>query len=116
MIAEPLKCLADAPLLPELGEYELNRLADPPIGMKHDLSQRITAIADGEPLEKFAAAGFGLLARLQPLAYDLQFDDTERPFDAQHQLIVEVIQIIDLLLVGDEGSKDLANFQQTAPV
>jgi hypothetical protein len=35
------------------------------------------------------------------LAYDLELDDAERPFDAQHQLIVEIIQLVDLLLVSD---------------
>ena len=31
--------------------------------------------------------------RQHPLAYDLEFDDAECPFDAQHQLIVEIIQL-----------------------
>src|SRR3954447_449304 len=115
MITEPLKCLPNAPLLAELEKSSLISRAPPPIGMKRNLPHSITAIADREPLEELAAARFGLLSRMQPLAYDLQFDDAERPFDAQHQLIVEIVQIIDLLLIGDEGTKDLAHFQQTAP-
>ena len=103
-------------MFPKLGEHELNRFRDPSIGMKCDLTERVAGIADRDSFEEFAAARFGLLAREQSLAYDLQFDHAERPFDAQHQLVIEVIQVIYLLLVGDQGSKDLADLQQTAPV
>src|SRR5215813_14032835 len=101
MITEPLECLTYAPQFSKLREYELNRFQDPPIGMKHNLTQRVTSIPNREPLEQFAAARFGLLPREQSLADDFEFNDAERPFDAQHQLIVEIIQIVDLLLVGD---------------
>ena len=77
---------------------------------------RSTGIPNREPFEQFAAARFGLLPRQQSLAYDLEFDHAECPFDAQHQLIVEIIQIVDLLLVGDKRSKDLTHLQQPTPV
>jgi hypothetical protein len=70
--------------------------ADPPIGMKSDLVQSVNRIADRQPLEQFTAACFGLLASEHSLPYDLEFDYAERSFDAQHQLVIEVIQIVDL--------------------
>src|SRR5215469_12269672 len=111
MIPEPLKCLTHAPQFAKLSEDELNRFADPSIGMKHNLTHRVSGISHREPFEQFATACFGLLPGQQSLAYDLEFDHAERPFDAQHQLIIEIIQIVDLLLVHDERSKDLAHLQ-----
>ena len=69
--------------------------------MKHDLTHSVAGIPNRKPFEQFAAAGFGLLPRQQSLAYNLELDDAECPFDAQHQLIVEIIQIVYLLLVSD---------------
>src|SRR5215469_16027443 len=101
MITEPLECLTHTPQFSKLREYELNRFRNASIGMNDDLTHSITGIADREPFEQFAATRFGLLSREQSLAYDLEFDDAERSFDAQHQLVVEIVQIIDLLLIGD---------------
>src|ERR1700755_646138 len=84
--------------------------------MKHNLSDGVSGISNREPFEQFAAARFGLLPRQQSLAYDLEFDDAERSFDAQHQLIVEITQIVDLLLVSDKRSKDLTHLEQRTPV
>ena len=46
MITEPLECLTHAPQFPKLTEDELNRFADPLIGMKYDLPERIKGIPD----------------------------------------------------------------------
>ena len=46
----------------------------------------------------------------------LQLDDTQRPLDAQDQLVIQVIQVIDLLLVSDERAEDLAHLHEAAPV
>src|SRR6516164_8101180 len=116
MIAEPLKCLTHAPSLPKLREHELNGLADPPIRMKSDLAQCVNSVAYRQPLKQFATACLGLLAGEHSLAYYLEFDYAERSFDAEHQLIIEIIQIVDLLFVSNEGSENLTHFQQSAPV
>src|SRR6516225_3792297 len=116
VITEPLECLTHAPQFSKLGEHELKRFADPSVGMKRNLTHGVPGIPNRESFEQFAAARFGLLSRQQSLAYDLEFDDAECSFDAQHQLIVEIIQIVDLLLVSDKRSKDLANLQQPTPV
>jgi hypothetical protein len=84
--------------------------------MKRDLADRINRIADRQPLEQFSAASFGLLAREHSLPYDLEFDHAERSFDAQDQLVIQVIQVVDLLFVGNERPEDLAHLQQSTPV
>jgi hypothetical protein len=84
--------------------------------MKRNLTHGVSGIPNRESFEQFAAARFRLLPRQQSLAYDLEFHDAERSFDAQYQLIVEIIQIVDLLLVSDKRSKDLADLQQPTPV
>jgi hypothetical protein len=101
VITEPLECLTHAPQFSKLGEHELYRFADPSVGMKHDLTHGVAGIPNRKPFEQFAAARFGLLPCQHSLAYNLELDDAECPFDAQHQLIVEIIQFIDLLLVSD---------------
>jgi hypothetical protein len=53
--------------------------------MKNGLTQSIQDISDRKPLEQFAAASFRLLALLQSLPKNLQFDDTECPLDAKDQ-------------------------------
>lgn len=116
VIAKPLERLAHAPEFPKLREDELNGFANPPVGMKHDLTHGIQGIPDRKPLEQLTTARFGLLPLLQPLPKNLQLHDTQRPLDPQDQLVVEIIQVIDLLLVSQESSKDLANLEQPAPV
>jgi hypothetical protein len=44
VITEPLECLTHAPQFSKLGEYELNRFADPSVGMKHDLTHGVAGI------------------------------------------------------------------------
>src|SRR5580765_6072430 len=116
MITKPLESLAHTPPFTKLYEYELNGFENPSIGMKIDLTHSISDIADRKSLEQLATPCFGLLSCLQSLPKDLQFDDAERSLDAQDQVVIEIIQIIDLLLIGDQGSKNLAHLQQPAPV
>ena len=59
--------------------------------MNRNLTRGVSGIPNREPFEQFAAARFVLLPRQQSLADDLEFDDAERSFDAQHQLVVEII-------------------------
>src|SRR6266568_4836751 len=91
MITEPLKCLTHTPPFPELREHQLNSFRNPTIGMQNDLTQRVKRIPDRESFEQLAAARFRLLPRLESLPKNLQFDDAERSFDAQHQLVIEII-------------------------
>src|ERR1700756_3161281 len=116
VITEPLERLTHAPPFSKLGEHELNRFADPSVGMKRNLTHGVSGIPNREPFEQLPRRAFNLLPRQQSLAYDLEFHDAERSFDAQYQLIVEIIQIVDLLLVSDKCSKDLTNLQQPTPV
>src|SRR5271166_1808761 len=116
MITEPLERLTHAPQFSKLGEHELDRFADSSIVVKHNLTHTVAGISNRESLEQFAAAGFGFLPRQQSLPYDLQLNDAEGPLDAQHQLIVEIVQIVNVLLVGDKRSKDLTHLQQPTPV
>ena len=91
MITEPLECLPHAPQFSKFSEYQLNGFRDPSIGVPNDLTRGVKGIPDRQPFEQFAAAGFGLLPCQHSLADDLEFDDAECSFDAQHQLIVEII-------------------------
>src|SRR6201988_341146 len=58
VITEPLECLTHAPQFSKLGEHELNRFADPSVGMKHDLTDGGAGIPSRQPFEQFAAARF----------------------------------------------------------
>src|SRR5712692_4436710 len=116
MITKPLESLAHTPPFPKLHEYQLNGFVNPSIGMKIDLTHGIPGVSYWKPLEQFPTARFGLLSCLQSLPKDLQFDDAQRSLDAQDQLVIEIIQIIDLLLISDQSSKNLAHLQQPAPV
>src|SRR5262249_35003157 len=116
VITEPLECLTHAPQFSKLGEHELKRFADPSVGMKRNLTHGVSGIPNREAFAQFPAALLSRAPRQQSLAYDFEFHDAERSFDAQHQLIVEIIQIVDLLLVRDQRSKDLTNLQQPTPV
>jgi hypothetical protein len=75
--------------------------ADPSVWVKHDLIHGVAGIPNRTPLEQFAAARFGFLSCQHSLAYNLELDGAECPFDTQHQLIVEITQIVDLLLISD---------------
>ena len=51
--------------------------------MKHDLTDGVAGISNRKPFKQFAAPRFGLLPCQQSLAYYLELDDAECPFDAQ---------------------------------
>jgi hypothetical protein len=51
VITKPLETLTHAPVLPKLGEDELNRVAQSLVWMQHDFSQSVLDISDGKPLE-----------------------------------------------------------------
>ena len=72
MIAKPQERLTYAPPFPKLQKYQLNRFADPLIGMNDNLTRRVSDIADRKPFEQLTAARFGFLARLESLPKDLQ--------------------------------------------
>ena len=61
-------------------------------------------------------ARLGLLSRLHPLPENFQLDDTQCSFNTQHRLIIQVTQIVNLLFVSDEGSKNPADFDKPAPI
>src|SRR5208337_1974473 len=84
--------------------------------MKHNLTQGVPNIAHRKPLEQLPAARFGLLAGLESLPKNLRFYDAESSLDSKDQLIIEIVQVVNLLLVGDQGSKNLTHLQQPAPV
>src|SRR3974377_2433993 len=84
--------------------------------MQDNLTGEIPGVANRQPFEQLAAARFRFLAGLHPLPKDLQFDNAECPFDSQHQLVIKVIQLVYLLLVRDQRSKNLAHLQQPTPV
>src|SRR5262249_2127597 len=113
---EPLECLTHAPQFSKLDEHELYRFADPSVGMKHDLIYGIAGIPNRKRFEQFAAERFGLLPCQHSLAYNLELDDADCPFDAKRQLIVEIIITVDLFRVTDQRSKDLAYLQPPTPI
>src|SRR5271165_6297979 len=116
MIPKPLEGLTYAPPFSKFHKHESNGVANPLIGMQANLTCEIPSVADRQPLEQLAAARFRFLACLHPLPKDLQFDNAERPFDSQHQLVIKVIQIVDLLLVGDPKSRSHHTQTLTQPI
>src|SRR5437899_8701502 len=84
--------------------------------MQDNFTHKIPGVADRQPLKQLAAACFRFLASLHSLAKDLQLNHAKGPFDSQHQLVIKIIQVVDLLLIGDQSAKDLAHLQQPAPV
>jgi len=84
--------------------------------MRNNLAGCILYIADRKPFEQLAAARFGFLPCLHTLPKNFQFDDAQCSFDTQHQLIIQVAQIVNLLFVSNEGSKNLAHFNKPAPI
>jgi hypothetical protein len=58
--------------------------------------------------------GFSTL--LQAELQGFESDHAQRALDAQHQLVVQSIQVIEILGVGDQGVEDLAQFQQVRPI
>src|SRR5712672_4753035 len=94
----------------------MNGFDNSPISMQRYLTVCILYIADRKPLEQLTAARFGFLPCLHPLAQNFQLDDTQCSFDTQHQLIVQITQIVNLLFVSDEGFKNLTDFEKPAPI
>ena len=116
MITKPLERLTDAPQFAEFRECELNGFDNSPIRMLNNLAGCILYIADRKPLEQLTAARFGFLPCLHTLPKNFQLDNTQCSFDTQHQLIIQITQIVNLLFVSDEGSKNLAHFNKPAPI
>ena len=116
VVTKPLKGLAHTPELTEFRKHELNRVTNPSIWVDDDLAVSVAKISDRKPFVQLAAPGFRLLAFQKSLPKDFQLDDTQCSLDAEDQLIVQIVQVINLLVIADEGAKNLANLQKTAPI
>jgi len=78
----------------KLGEHELYRFGRPVGRDETDLTQGSRAIPNRKPFgnsSRSAAAPLASCPAKIRWRSTLELDDAERPFDAQHQLIVEII-------------------------
>ena len=100
----------------EAVEHETDRIDDGPVGVEHHLVPVVVGQADRQPhLQRTARSGAALAAdepRLDPLKLEL----AQRPFDAQQELVVAVVGIVDAGLVEDQGIGDAGDPQQLVPV
>ena len=66
--------------------------------------------------EQLSPPGFGQ----QPLPHAalqyLELHHTERPLDTEHQLIIQQVDIVELLLVANKRAEELTDLQQLTPV
>jgi len=116
LVGEPLEGLSGAPRLPERLEDEGDGFLHPQVGILHDLAAAVGDIARRQDADQLSALGLGLHPRQEPLLQDLEFDDAERAFDPEDQLVIEEIHIVDVFVVTDERVEDPAQLEQVAPV
>ena len=111
MIPKPLERLTHAPQFPEFDEDQLQGFVNASVWMKYHLAHFVQHIANRKPLEKLTAACFRFLTSLHSLPQNLQFNDAQRPLNTEYKLIVQRIQVIDLLLISDQGSENLTDLE-----
>jgi hypothetical protein len=116
VITKPLECLAHTPPFTKFAEYQLDRFANPSIGMQDHLTASVSRVSHRKPFEQLTASRFGFLSCLKSLAQNFQFHSTQGSFDTQDELIVQITQVVDLLLVPDQRPKNLTDLDQTAPI
>ncbi len=116
MLLEPLSGFPNTPELAVLPEDQGDRFSNPFIRIDHELAFAIEYIAWRQANEQIAAASFLFLPLKQAHLQHFELHDAQGPLDTQDELIVKQLEIIDALVVPDEGTEGLAHFQQMAPI
>ncbi len=108
--------LADTAQLLEFLEHQRHGLLYPQVGILDDLAQRVRDITRRQNSAELATFGLFFAALLQAELQGLELDHAQRSLDAQHQLVVQTIQVIEVLRIGDQGIEDLTQLDQLTPV
>ena len=90
----------------EAVEHETDGVEDGPVGVEHHLVPVVVRQADRQPHLERTARGGAALAADQPCLDPLKLELAQRPFDAQQELVVAVVGIVDAGLVEDQGIGD----------
>jgi hypothetical protein len=99
-------------LVEDQPDDELNllvRVQGDPVGGQLD-------VAGGNLGKQLTAAGLVQLRVIEPLLLEVQLGLAHRPFQPQQQPIVVQSQVIDAVLIGQEGVENRAPLQKTIPV
>ena len=83
LVVKPLESLPDAPGLLEHVEDEGHGLLHAEVGVFDDAAGAVDDIARRQQVDQLSALGLGRAALGEPLLQHLQFDDTQRAFDAR---------------------------------
>jgi hypothetical protein len=81
------------------------------IWVKNDLTERVTNVTDRKSFKQLSTGGLGLLASLQTLAKQSNFNNAEGSLDSEDKLIVHLAQVVELLFITDYCVKQLTNLQ-----
>src|ERR1700674_62612 len=110
-VLEPQTSLADTPGLAKDPKHLTNGLLHALIGVFDDLSRGIADVAGRQQTNQFTTPRFGLCTLLHALMKHFEFSDTHGALYAQYQLVIQRTDVIDLLGVGDQRAKQLAQFK-----
>jgi hypothetical protein len=73
-------------------------------------------IARGQDTAEFTARGLGLASLLHAQLQRPELQHAKGPLDAEQQLIVEPVQVVDVVGIADERVEHAAQLHQMAPV
>ena len=113
---EPSIGLADAGHFVELAEHEADGLLHAQVRILDDVPARIEDVTRCQAAPELAATGLGLAPVLQAQLQGPELDHAQRALDAEHLLVVETAEVVEVLRVAEQRVEDPAQLHQVTPI
>jgi len=113
---KPQKCLAATAQLAKLSKHQRHSVLDTLVGVLGHGIASVAHIPRREHSIQLTPARLGLKTLLQAHPQHLELDHTKSALDAQHELVIEYCEVIQLVCVTDQRTKDLTDLEQLTPV
>jgi len=116
LVVEPAMRLADAAQHIEAAKHHRHGLLHAQVGVFDDALVGVHHVARCQHTTELTPAGLGLAALLHTQLQRTELQHAQGALDAQQQLIVQPIQVVDVVGVADERVEHPAQLHQVAPV
>src|SRR4051812_391213 len=97
-------------------EDDLNRVAHPLVGIKHNLARDAAQIAARDREAEFAPCRLVTAALVEARAHDVELGLAHRALQAEQEAIVVERRIVDPVAVGNQGAGERADLKELVPV
>ena len=103
------------PAVRKRGEHERDGLFDPLVRILHESADRVERVPRRDHPAELSFARLVVGAREQTLSQNLELDHAERTLDVEHELIIQLREVVEVLAVADKRLEYLTDLEKATP-